>query len=241
MTQDLQKGTVLADRYTLLRKLGAGADTQTWLATDRMTRASVALKVRSSERITADTLRKEWQTSIRLMHAHIVRVFEFHDDTDRPFYSLQFVDGADINVLSGAPLSDLLPPLALVADALRYAHSKSVVHRDIKASNILLDQNGAPYLADFVAAAKSMDTATGGSHQLGLGVAELVVEPPQHAERRARVIVLDEVAVNSELGKLPSVEGLHEETPGVLVDLGREHLDPPQGLVNQPHRRPPRV
>jgi tetratricopeptide (TPR) repeat protein len=163
VTQDLQKGTVLAARYTLLRKLGTGADTQTWLATDRMTRASVALKVRSSERISAAALRKEWQTSIRLMHAHIVRVFEFHDDTARPFYSLQFIDGADISVLSGAPLSDVLPPLALVADALRYAHSKGVVHRDIKASNILLDQNGAPYLADFGAAAKAMDAATGGS------------------------------------------------------------------------------
>ena len=132
MTQDLQKGTVLADRYTLLRKLGAGADTQTWLATDRMTRASVALKVRSSERITADTLRKEWQTSIRLMHAHIVRVFEFHDDTDRPFYSLQFVDGADINVLSGAPLSDLLPPLALVATKLRFEDPVTGQERNLR-------------------------------------------------------------------------------------------------------------
>jgi hypothetical protein len=163
VTLDLQKGTELADRYTLVRKLGVGADTQTWLATDRMTRASVALKILSSERVSPETLRKEWQTSIRLMHAHIVRVFEFHDDSENSFYSLQFVDGADISVLSGAPLADLLPPLALVADALRYAHNKDVVHRDIKASNVLLDQNGAPYLSDFGAAANSMSAASGGS------------------------------------------------------------------------------
>ena len=94
MAQDLQKGTELADRYTLVRKLGAGADTETWLASDRMTRASVALKILNSERLPAAMLRQEWQTSLRLMHAHIVRVFEFHDTADGAFYSLQFIAGS---------------------------------------------------------------------------------------------------------------------------------------------------
>jgi len=151
VAQDLQKGTELADRYTLVRKLGAGADTETWLASDRRTRASVALKILNSERLPAAILRQEWQTSLRLMHAHIVRVFEFHDTADGTYFSLQFIAGSEIGVLSGAPLADILPPLALVADALRYAHAKGIVHRDIKPSNILLDHNGAPYLTDFAA------------------------------------------------------------------------------------------
>ena len=163
MTPDLQKGTELADRYTLLRRLGAGADTQTWLATDRMTRASVALKILSSDRLPAEFLRKEWQTSIRLMHAHIVRVFEFHSDSNCTFYSLQFIDGADASVLSGAPLADILSPMILIANALQYSHGKGVVHRDIKTSNILLDSNGAPYLSDFGAAALENSQAAGGS------------------------------------------------------------------------------
>ena len=163
MTLDLQKGTELADRYTLLRKLGTGADTQTWLATDRMTRASIALKILSSERIPAAILRKEWQTSVRLMHAHIVRAFEFHDESDCVFYSLQFVDGSDVAVLSGAPLADVLPPLALIADALRYSHNKGVVHRDIKTDNVLLDLNGAPYLSDFGVASPPDSEASGGA------------------------------------------------------------------------------
>jgi len=161
--QDLQQGNELASRYTLVRKLGAGGAAQTWLATDRLTRASVALKVLASERVSAADFHKEWQTSIRLMHAHIVRVFEFNDDTGTPFYSLQFIDGPDIAVLSGAPLADILGPIALIADALRYAHGKGVVHRDIKASNVLLDQNGAPYLLDFGAAATAGTPASGGS------------------------------------------------------------------------------
>jgi tetratricopeptide (TPR) repeat protein len=161
-TRELSNGTRLANRYTLTRRLGKGGAAETWLATDRITRASVAIKVLVDDRVTPDALRHEWQLAIRLMHAHIVRVFEFHDD-DAAFYSLQFIDGPDISVLSSAPPAQSLPPVALIADALRYAHSKGVVHRDIKASNVLLDHNGAPYLIDFGVSATAGQDIGGGS------------------------------------------------------------------------------
>jgi tetratricopeptide (TPR) repeat protein len=159
--RDLSVGTRLANRYTLARCLGRGGAAETWLATDRITRASVALKILVDDRVGADALRREWQLSIRLMHAHIVRAFEFHED-DGAFYSLQFIDGPDISVLAGEPPEESLPPVALLADALRYAHAKGVVHRDVKAANILLDHNGAPYLIDFgVAATRGQDPGGG--------------------------------------------------------------------------------
>ena len=161
--QDLAKGIELASRYTLVRKLGAGGAAETWLATDRLTRASVALKVLVSDKVSAADFHKEWQTSIRLMHAHIVRVFEFSDDPENVFYSLQFIDGPEISVLSGAPLVQTLPPIGLLADALRYAHAKGVVHRDIKSGNVLIDHNGAPYLIDFGVAHDGTGEASGGS------------------------------------------------------------------------------
>ena len=181
MTPDLKKGTELASRYTLIRKLGAGAQTQTWLATDRMTRASVALKVLIGSGISAEQLRTEWQTSIRLMHAHIVRVFEFHTDDDVTFYSMQFVDGVDASALLAAPYADVLQPIALIADALRYSHAKGVVHRDIKASNVLLDKNGAPYLTDFGSATPTAAKASGGS-VIAASPQSIAGEPAQPAD-----------------------------------------------------------
>jgi len=160
---ELSKGTRLADRYTLERPLGGGGEAEAWLATDRLTRAAVALKIVAAGGNASKRLRHEWQTNLRLMHAHIVRVFEFHEDGAAAFYSLQFIDGSDIGVLGGQSLANVLPPLGLVSDALRYAHAKDVVHRDIKASNVLLDFNGAPYLTDFGVAAPVGATAGGGS------------------------------------------------------------------------------
>lgn len=158
---ELTKGSRLADRYTLERPLGRGGEAQTWLARDRMTKAAVALKI-VPDRL-AGRLRDEWQTNLRLMHAHIVRVFEFHEDQGAAFYSMQFVDGADLTALGGHALSDILPAIGLLADALRYAHGKGVVHRDVKASNVLLDYNGVPYLSDFGVSAAAGQAAAGGT------------------------------------------------------------------------------
>jgi len=160
---ELSKGTQLAERYTLERPLGSGGEATTWLAKDRLTRASVALKIVPSGDAASERLRQEWQTNLRLMHAQIVRAFEFHEDSGAAFYSRQFVDGADLTALAAKPLTEILPPLGLVADALRYAHGKGIVHRDIKASNVLLDHNGVPYLNDFGVAAEAGANAAGGS------------------------------------------------------------------------------
>lgn len=161
--RELKAGSQLANRYTLVKRLGRGGNTQTWLATDRMTRANVALKLLDSPDGNRGALHSEWQTSIRLMHPHIVRVFEFHDDAAGAFYSLQPIDGPDASVLAGRDPVAVLPVIAAVADALRYAHGKGIVHRDVKATNVLLDRNGAPYLIDFGVAAQPGTAATGGS------------------------------------------------------------------------------
>ena len=159
---DLTSGSVLANRYTLKRRLGAGALTETWLASDRMTRASVALKI-LADASKRDILKREWQLSLRLVHAHIVRVFEFSDADDTVFYSQQFIDGPDLGALSKAPPADMLPAIAAVADALRYGHARDVVHRDLKADNVLLDADGVPYLIDFGVAATADSDLGGGS------------------------------------------------------------------------------
>ncbi|MEM8683486.1 MAG: serine/threonine-protein kinase [Pseudomonadota bacterium] len=158
----LRSGLVLASRYTLDRRLGGVGATETWLARDKMTRADVALKILAGDGFSEALLQREWEVTLRLVHPNIARAFEFQS-ADPAFYSMQLVDGPDLSVLTGAALADTLPVIASIADALRYAHGRGVVHRDIKASNILLDPNGAPYLIDFGVAADDGGDVGGGS------------------------------------------------------------------------------
>ncbi len=158
---ELKPGTQLANRYSLVHPLGSGGEAVSWLASDKMTAASVALRIGDAG--ATERLRSEWQTAVRLIHPHIVRAFEFHADDDIAFYSQQYVDGPDIGALSGYPPGDILAPIGFVVDALRYLHGKGLVHRDIKATNILLDANGAPYLSDFGVSVATGDVAAGGS------------------------------------------------------------------------------
>jgi len=180
----LEKGAQLADRYTLVRRLGSGGMSEIWLAQDRRTEKSVALKFLLPE--LADNtgyrmlLRKEWQLGSRLMHANIVRVFEFHDTDEGPFYSLQYIGGPDIAVLAGEDIEVVLRPIGLIADALRYAHGKNVIHRDTKAANVLLDNRGVPYLIDFGVAARSdQDQAATGGSPIASSPQQLAGEAPR--------------------------------------------------------------
>ncbi len=180
----LEKGAQLADRYTLVRRLGSGGMSEIWLAQDRRTEKSVALKFLLPE--LADNtgyrmlLRKEWQLGSRLMHANIVRVFEFHDTDEGPFYSLQYIGGPDIAVLAGEDIEVVLRPIGLIADALRYAHGKNVIHRDTKAANVRLDNRGVPYLIDFGVAARSdQDQAATGGSPIASSPQQLAGEAPR--------------------------------------------------------------
>jgi len=217
--QDLKHGTELANRYTLIRKLGAGGAAETWLASDKLTRASVALKILVSDRVSPASFRKEWQTSIRLMHAHIVRAFEYHDDTEMPFYSMQYIDGPDFSVLTAAPLDHILAPIALIADALRYAHGKGVVHRDIKAANILIDRNGAPYLVDFGVAAQEGDGATGGS-LIASSPQQLVGQAPQASDDIFALggLIYELVSGRSPYSSATTAKDIQELAPATLQE-----------------------
>jgi len=173
---ELREGTLLAGRYVLVRRIGSGGMAEVWLAEDRKLESRVALKFLKNPESAGsrELLQIEWRLGSRLMHANIVRVFEIHDDDDAAFYSMQFINGPDAGVMCGASLEEVLGPIGLIADALRYAHAKNLFHRDIKASNVLLDSRGVPYLIDFGVAAILGEAAKGGG-------TDIAVSPEQRA------------------------------------------------------------
>ena len=180
----LNEGARLADRYTLVRRLGGGRLCDVWLAEDKRAEGRIALKFLTGDAAgdprRRDLLNREWRTGSRLMHPNIIRVFEYHDEPDGPYFGLQYIGDTDIGVVAGQDPVASLRPIAMIADALRYAHGKDIVHRDIKAANILLDSRGLPYLVDFGVAAAA------GSDELAGSGSDVAMSPEQRAGGAAR-------------------------------------------------------
>jgi hypothetical protein len=90
-----------------------------------------------------------------LHHPGIVTVYDADVDNGRPYIVAQYVEGRTLDqVLHDGPLvpSAVAELLAAVADALGHAHQQGIVHRDLKPTNILIDKDGRPHVADFGAA-----------------------------------------------------------------------------------------
>jgi len=147
----LSSGQDLDRRFTLVRPLGQGGMAAVWLVHDAELDEDVVAKIlpadASEERIAR--LRRECREARRLVHPGIARVFEFHRTTDRAFLTMEFIDGRDISDLRGQPLEQLLPVALSLAGALAYAHSRGVVHRDLKLANVVRDGAGQVRLIDF--------------------------------------------------------------------------------------------
>jgi serine/threonine protein kinase len=158
------------------------------------------------------------------MHANIIRVFEFHDDPDGAFYAMQFIGGPDISVLSGISINEILRPVGLIADALRYAHAKNLIHRDIKASNLLLDTRGIPYLVDFGVSAIVGQRQAGGGSEINASPQQRANEPPATSDD---IYALGVLMVELITGCPP--EGVSDNSLKALVDNNDDPL--PSALI----------
>ena len=154
---NLTKGQVLLSRFSLMQLIGEGGMGQVWLVRDLELQIDVAIKILHPRFSTTpqhiELLKNECRNTRRLVHPHIVRVFDFHRTEDLVFISMEYIDGQDLAAhrrQSGSfghlETISLLQP---IVGALGYAHDRGLIHRDVKSGNILLDPQNAPRLTDF--------------------------------------------------------------------------------------------
>jgi len=177
-------------KYTLHEELGHGGFATVYRATHSTLGNAVALKVLSPALAGDEKARtrffQEAQTASALEHAHIVRILDLDEDQEQFFIAMEYIPGGDLKhyLESHAPLAqkDILRLLEHVGEALDYAHAKGVLHRDVKPSNILLDEEGSAKLCDFglvrVAEAPRLT-------QLGSVVGTAAYISPEQAEGKA--------------------------------------------------------
>ncbi|MGI9018390.1 MAG: PASTA domain-containing protein [Euzebya sp.] len=165
------KGRVLAGRYVVGRRVGAGGMATILRATDTQMDRQVAIKVLHRHLADDPHVRSRFKAEARhaasLSHPHIVAVYD-QGEADLPYIVLELIDGPSLREVLGShgPLSpqEMLAVAVPLCDALAGAHALGLIHRDIKPENVLVTPQGSPKLADFGIArvmAATNHTATG--------------------------------------------------------------------------------
>ncbi len=227
---DLMRDRVIVaigDQYDVEEEIGRGGMSVVYRATDLRLRREVAIKVLPPDlAFRADVrarFQREAEMAARLSHPHIVPIYSVDERGGLVYFVMALIVGEPL----GARLARLGPMqpdearaiLRSIADALAYAHSRGVIHRDIKPDNILLDvESGRPMVTDFgIARAAETDsrlTVTGTAMGTPTYMSPEQAMGERELDGRSDIYSLGVVAYQMLVGEPPFVAS---NTPAMLM------------------------
>jgi eukaryotic-like serine/threonine-protein kinase len=152
---NLEKGTMVDDRYRIDRKIGSGGMADVWLAEDTELDRSVAIKILhdrfAQDKEFVQRFQREAQSAAGLQHPNVVGIFDRGVFSDTYFIAMEYVDGPSLKdlVKGGMGTQDAINFTRQILNAARFAHRKGIIHRDLKPQNVLIDDEGRARVADF--------------------------------------------------------------------------------------------
>ena len=153
----LEAGQRLGSRYEILSILGEGGFGAVYKARDLELNRTVALKVIHPALVSAPSMLERFKREIllasQITHKNVVRIHDMGEVGEIKFISMMFIEGSDLKelILREAPFSveRTVALLRQIGEALEAAHEAGVVHRDLKPQNVLVDEAGNAFIADF--------------------------------------------------------------------------------------------
>jgi len=189
-------GSIIADRYCLLRKLGAGGMGSVWLAHDQSLDSQCAVKLVDPEKAADEEVRirfeREAKAAAQIRGANVVDIFDHGVWDGTPFIVMEYLEGEDLGARldrEGAlDAEQTYQIVSQVARALVRAHAAGIVHRDLKPENIFLvpgdDQEVAKVL-DFGIAKHEQYSLAGKTTKTGSFMGTPYYMSPEQARGRA--------------------------------------------------------
>jgi WD40 repeat protein len=142
--------------YEILDELGRGAMGVVYkarqVALDRLVALKMVIAGSHASPEQRERFRAEAQGLARLQHPHIVQIYDVGESGGQPYFSLELVEGGNLDrKLTGTPMParQAAALVETLARAVHHAHQKGVLHRDLKPANVLLTVEGTPKITDF--------------------------------------------------------------------------------------------
>jgi non-specific serine/threonine protein kinase/serine/threonine-protein kinase len=246
----LKPGTAIG-RYRIVRRIGEGGMGAVYEAEQENPRRTVALKFINQRLVSPDQLRRfelESQALGRLQHPGIAQIYEAGTAQfgygPEPYFAMEFIRGetlreyADKHRLS---TRERLEMIVRICDAVRHAHQRGLIHRDLKPDNILVDDSGQPKVLDFgVARMTDDDTKATLTHTVAgqlLGTLpymspEQALADPLEVDTRSDVYALGVILFELLSARLPytlsekmheALQTIREQDPARLSSINREY------------------
>jgi tRNA A-37 threonylcarbamoyl transferase component Bud32 len=143
-------------KYRMLRLIGSGGMSTVYLAEHKLMHRQRAIKVLPKRRVNDSSylarFHLEAQATSQLDHPNIVRCYDVDNDGDTHYIVMEFIEGKDLNTIvkqeGPLPLELACNYIAQSAEGLAHAHDKSLIHRDVKPANLLVDKKGIVKILD---------------------------------------------------------------------------------------------
>lgn len=225
------EGFIIGD-YQVLSELGRGGMGVVYKARHRKLNRDVALKmILQGNHAGSEALERfivEARAVAHLQHPGIVQIFDIGEHEQLPYFSLEFVDGSDLQKKLDRQPQDpkyAAEIVAKLAEAMQYAHENGILHRDLKPPNVLLDSNGEPKITDF-GLAKQVD---GEEASTGTTMGTIMGSPSYMPPEQARGEV-SSLTPRSDLYSLGAI--LYEMLTGRPPFLAQKPLETVMQVVN---------